>query len=376
MQLCGLLLYRSHLDWPLLTLNNLTTAKPSSLGILLISSLFSVGPAYGGVCKELAAKLAESNWQVITTSNWSNRMMRPLDMLTAIFRHRVDYDVTQIDVFSGSAFIWAELSARALRRLQKPFVLTLHGGNLPAFAEDHAARVRNLLNSAAMVTTPSIYLSKGMEGYRSDIRLVPNPIEIGPYSFRLRAAPHPNLLYLRALHRMYNPCLAVTALQELHEHFPAARLILAGPDKHDGAANDLRAAIASTQLQDSVAVVGAVSKVEVPRLMDQADIFLNTTNVDNTPISVIEALACGMCIVSTNVGGIPYLLTHEHDALLVPPNDPQSMADAIRRILTEPGLAERLSRNARKTAEQFDWSIILPQWEALLTEVIEKHARD
>lgn len=254
-------------------------------------------------------------------------------------------------------------------------MLTLHGGNLPTFAEDQASRVRDLLNSADLVTTPSRYLLERMECYRSDIRLVPNPIEISPYSFRLRAVPRPDLLYLRALHRMYNPSLAVAALQKVRDNFPAAQLTFAGPDKHDGAASDLGAAIASTQLQDSVAVVGAVSKAEVPRLMDQADIFLNTTNVDNTPISVIEALACGLCIVSTNVGGIPYLLTHEHDALLVPPNDPQAMADAIRRILTEPGLAERLSRNARRTAEQFDWSMILPQWEALLTEVIEKHAR-
>jgi glycosyltransferase involved in cell wall biosynthesis len=71
------------------------------------------------------------------------------------------------------------------------------------------------------------------------------------------------------------------------------------------------------------------------------------------------------------VGGIPYLVEHEKDALLVPPNDPEAMAAAVRRILTEPGLAERLSRNARQKAEQFDWAIILPQWEALLTRVAQ-----
>jgi glycosyltransferase involved in cell wall biosynthesis len=98
---------------------------------------------------------------------------------------------------------------------------------------------------------------------------------------------------------------------------------------------------------------------------------LNTTNVDNTPISILEAMACGLCVVSTSVGGIPYLLEHEHDALLVPPNDPEAMAIAVRRLLTEPGLAERLSRNGRQKAEQFDWSIILPQWEALLISVAQ-----
>jgi glycosyltransferase involved in cell wall biosynthesis len=78
-------------------------------------------------------------------------------------------------------------------------------------------------------------------------------------------------------------------------------------------------------------------------------------------------------VVSTNVGGIPYLLNNEKDALLVPPNDPEAMATAVRRILTEPGLAARLSQNARCKVEQFEWSVILPQWEALFSEIINQH---
>ena len=80
-------------------------------------------------------------------------------------------------------------------------------------------------------------------------------------------------------------------------------------------------------------------------------------------------MASGLCIVSTNVGGIPYLIEDEMEGLLVPPNDPAAMAAAVRRILTEPGLAARLSSNARKKSEQFDWSIILPKWEELLREI-------
>jgi glycosyltransferase involved in cell wall biosynthesis len=85
-------------------------------------------------------------------------------------------------------------------------------------------------------------------------------------------------------------------------------------------------------------------------------------------------MACGLCVVSTNVGGIPYLLEHEQDTLLVPSDDPAAMATAVRRLLTEPDLAERLSRNARQKAEQFDWSIVLPQWEALLISVMTRNA--
>jgi glycosyltransferase involved in cell wall biosynthesis len=86
-------------------------------------------------------------------------------------------------------------------------------------------------------------------------------------------------------------------------------------------------------------------------------------------------MACGLCIISTNVGGIPYLLEHEHDALLVPPDDPAAMAGAVRRLFTEEGLAERLSCNARRKVEQFDWLNVLPQWEAILKGIVDLSLR-
>jgi glycosyltransferase involved in cell wall biosynthesis len=111
-----------------------------------------------------------------------------------------------------------------------------------------------------------------------------------------------------------------------------------------------------------------VPKTQVPTVLNSGDIFLNTANVDNTPVSVIEAMACGLCVVSTNIGGLPHLLADEQDSLLVQPDDQAVMATAVSRILRETGLAQRLSRNARAKAEQFDWSNILPQWETLLME--------
>jgi glycosyltransferase involved in cell wall biosynthesis len=108
--------------------------------------------------------------------------------------------------------------------------------------------------------------------------------------------------------------------------------------------------------------------------LNGGDVFLNTTRVDNTPVSVLEAMACGLCVVSTNVGGIPYLLQHGHDALLVPSDNAEAMAGAVRRILTEPGLAAQLSANARGTASGCDWSAVLPQWEALIDELASSRA--
>ena len=97
---------------------------------------------------------------------------------------------------------------------------------------------------------------------------------------------------------------------------------------------------------------------------------MNTTNVDNTPVTVIEAMACGMCVVSTDVGGVPYLVDDGRNGLLVPRDDPEAMTAAVRTIVESPDLAARLSHNALRKAQDFDWGRVLPKWEILLASVV------
>jgi len=78
-------------------------------------------------------------------------------------------------------------------------------------------------------------------------------------------------------------------------------------------------------------------------------------------------MACGLPVVSTNVGGIPYLLEHGKTALLVEPGDVEGMAAAVKTVLTEPDVASRLGSNGRRLAESFDWGVVLPQWNRLMT---------
>ncbi len=123
--------------------------------VLLIGNFLSGSIGTRGVCEELAGRLTASGWSVLTTSSKPGRAARLADMLATVWTRRRDYDVAHIDVYSGAAFFWAESVAFALRRLSKPYVLTLHGGALPDFARQWPARTRHLLQSAAAVTAPS-----------------------------------------------------------------------------------------------------------------------------------------------------------------------------------------------------------------------------
>lgn len=337
--------------------------------MLIVGNFLSAAGYTRQFCEDLAERLRAVGWSVVTTSHKPNRLARLVDMVVTTWRRRNEYEVAQVDVFSGPAFFWAEAVCWTLQRAGKPYILTLRGGNLPEFARRYPKRVSRLLNSATAVTTPSHYLLEQMKAYRQDIHLIPNALDLSCYRFRLRQRAQPRLIWLRSFHSIYNPTLAPRMLAQLISDFPNIHLMMVGPDKGDGSLQAVQRMTNGLGLNSHITFPGSVPKAAVPKWLNKGDIFVNTTNVDNMPVSVLEAMACGLCVVSTDVGGIPYLMEHERDALLVPPNDPKAMAKAVRRILTEPGLAEHLSANARCKAEQFDWSVILPQWERLLESV-------
>jgi L-malate glycosyltransferase len=338
--------------------------------VLLVGNFFSSSMGARGVCEDLAEQLAGNGWTVYSTSLIKSRPARLVDIVTTVWRFRKMYGVAHVDVYSGAAFIWAEAACWVLRRVKKPYVLTLHGGDLPEFSRRSHGRVARLLRSAAVVTSPSRYLRDQMRAYREDLQLMPNPLDLKKYPFRLREAPKPNLVWLRAFHSIYNPSLAPRVIAELVKDFPDLKLTMIGPDKGDRSLQETQRVAGEKGVANHISFVGGVSKSEVPERLSRGDIFLNTTNVDNTPVSVLEAMACGLCVVNTNVGGIPYLLRNEHDALLVSPNNAGEMAAAIRRVLSEPGLAARLSLNARREVEQFDWAAIFPLWQKIFLRLL------
>ncbi len=338
--------------------------------ILIASNFLSEMGGIRHACEDLADQLALQGWSVIRTSNKFARIPRLVDILLTIVGRRNAYDIAQVDVYSDLAFGLAEVICMTLQWLRKPFVLTLRGGKLPVFAKRWPKRVSRLLNRANTVTTPSRYLYETMKPYRKELVLIPNPLDLIRYPFRARTQLTPNLIWLRSFHEIYNPVLAIKTAAMLLEDYPELHLTMVGPDSGDGSWQLTEQEAEQLGVRDHITLTGTVAKADVPGRLAQGDIFLNTTSIDNTPVSVLEAMACGLCVVSTNVGGIPYLLDHEQDALLVPPDDPLAMAAAVRQLLENPRLAQKLSEGARRKAQRFNWQTILPQWETVLNPMV------
>ncbi|MBX2992600.1 MAG: glycosyltransferase family 4 protein [Bacteroidetes bacterium] len=347
----------------------LRSADEQRVRVLQVGNFLSQRGYTRQFVEELSDRLEQEGWNIIRASDRANKVARLGSIVRRIVVDRNRFDIAHITVYSGTAFLWAETAAMILALMRKPFVLSLHGGNLPSFAARWPGRVRRLLLSADVVIAPSGYMRDAMLKFRKDISLIANPVDTRLFAYRHRELLRPRLVWLRSFHETYNPALAAQILSLLVSEFPDMTLTMAGPDKGDGSFQRVKETARELGVERNIVFTGRLENKEVPGFLSNADLFVNTTNVDNTPISILEAMACGLCVVTTNVGGIPYLLENDHEALLVEPNDAARMAGAIRRILTEPDLARRLSQNARRKAEQCDWSNIMLEWKRIFTSL-------
>lgn len=289
-------------------------------------------------------------------------------MMLAVLRTPKENACVILDLCSGPrAFPAAYLISRLCEVTKRPYIVVLHGGTLPLLLNKSKRRLLKILKKAKRVVSPSTYLVEAFADY-VHVEVIPNALNINNYPFKARTQARPNFLYLRAFHRNYGPLTVIKAFSIVHQQYPTARLIMVGPEI-DNVLGECQSMVATLGLHANVEFRQRVPKSHIPELGSACDIFVNPTFVDNTPVSVVEAMAMGMCLVATNVGGLPHLLEDEETALLVPPGDEQAMASAMVRLLREPELAVKLSKRARARAEVMDWTVVLPKWVQVIKAV-------
>lgn len=313
----------------------------------------------------LAGYFRAAGYDAIAASGLAGRAACLADIAIAVLRTRRRAGLLLVQTYSGSSFITADLATALGKRLGLPLVLHLHGGNLPDFMERHPGWSRRVLSRAAAMVAPSRYLVAAMERHGFAAQVIPNVIDLPADGFRARRVLAPKLFWMRSFHEIYNPLMALHAFARVRAAVPTATLVMAGPDKGLQAA--ARREAGRLGLADAVRFPGFLDGNAKLREGEQADIFLTTNRIDNTPVSVLEACALGLPVVATAVGGVPDLLQHEQTALLAPDGDDEAMAAAVLRLLGDSSLAERLSVNGRRLAEPSLWPNVRPLWEQLFS---------
>ena len=285
--------------------------------------------------------------------------------------HRACAQTDITHVFSNSYlsfFLFTAPAAICAKWLRKPLVLHYHGGAAEAFLKRWGCVARPFILSAHTVIVPSVFLRDTFTRQGLETVEIPNVLAAG-LPFRRRAILQPHLIMTRHLEPVYNIACGLRAFRLVLNNYPNASLVIAGGGRERESLERLSEKL---NLGKHVKFVGPVSNEQVFTLYNQADIFLNSSNVDNQPVSILEAFACGLPIISTAAGGIPFLVRDNEDALLARVGDPADLARQILRLLAEPALAACLIENGLVRSRAFSGAEIYRQLNAVYKEAMSK----
>jgi glycosyltransferase involved in cell wall biosynthesis len=238
-----------------------------------------------------------------------------------------------------------------------PVVVNYRGGELATFLARSAKFTVPSLRRAHAIIVPSGFLQSVFANYAIDASIVPNVVNLDRFAPGLARPCGPCILVARNLEAIYDNATALLAFALIVAVHPQARLVIAGSGP---LRDELMTLACELGVAGAVQFTGTVDNYAMPALYGAADLMLNPSTVDNTPNSVLEALASGVPVVTTDVGGIPFLVEHERTALLVPPRAPRAMADAALRLLADPVLAGALRAAGRSHVQQFRWEAVRP----------------
>ena len=300
-------------------------------------------------------------------------VFRLVPYLAHLWRSAARVDVYH--VMANSGWSWHLFAAPAIwiaRLRRRPVVVNYRGGEADTFLQQSLSWIRPSLKRADAVIVPSGFLEAVFGKYGFATLVVPNIINLQRFSAaatvaEVATAPDgapsptgtaPRMLVARNLEPIYDNATALRALALILKTQPQATLVIAGSGPLRA---ELERLAAELGIAHAVTFTGRVDNQAMAALYRNATVMINPSLVDNMPNSVLESLASGVPVVSTNVGGVPYLVEHNKTALLVPPQAPEAMAQAILRLVNEPGLALRLQAAGLLYVQQYAWPNVRPR---------------
>ena len=278
--------------------------------------------------------------------------------LERLWRGLGDADVAHIFSASYASFLIAVFPAWLVARMRgKKALINYHSGEARDHLQ-HSAVARAVLKRADQIVTPSAFLVDVFREFGLAAEPIPNNVDFAQFTYRERRPLRPHLVCTRGFHPYYCVDDVVKAFALVRRQFPDARLDLVGGGPLESSIREL---VAGMKLS-GVNFCGVVSRDEIGKSYDRADIFINASRLDNMPISVLEAFASGTPVISTAPEGMRYLVEDGHTGLLSEPGNAEALAENVLQVLRNPGLGQRIAANAFEELRLYRWESVREQW--------------
>lgn len=331
-------------------------------------------PPYGGMAlqaEKILSKLRES--EIVSFSVKSNaafpkrlRFLENIKALRTFIRFIIFSEnlvnlkrASVVHIFGASHlyfFLVVAPSLLAGNIFGKKTILNYRGGEAEKFLRRWGFIAIPVMRRADVIAVPSEFLKAILEEkVGKEVVILPNIVDIEMFHFKERSQLKPSMVVSRQLEPLYNVECTLRAFSIIKKEYPDAKLKIAGAGSDEKRLRQLREELS---LKD-VEFLGALTQMQLSGVYDGCDIMVNSSIIDNFPGSIMEAFACGLPVVTTRVGGIPYMVQEGETGILVNPGDHRDLARGVIKLLEDQNLSRNLSRNGRKIAEEHSWNSVL-----------------
>ena len=275
-------------------------------------------------------------------------------------------------------FLTTFSAVKAAKKLRLPSVVTVHGVSAERDAFTNFAQSSYLYTVGRWIfrnATRIICLTRS-DAYevmrcgadRSKIRIVPNAVDLNLFKPSTEKSNDPLFVWVGNFVPEKGLRYLVKAIEVVIRECNDAKFILIG----DGPMFPLiKEMVKKSGLNDYVRFTGFMDPKSVSYILSKATGFVFPSLKEGMPKAVLEAMACGLPIIASNISGTDEFVTNGYDGLLVPPKNPQALGEAILNIVNNRNLAARLGANAKKTVEtDHNWNTILDTLNSIYEEAV------
>lgn len=311
-------------------------------------------PGVGGISGQVEALQRHLVEERYTADVFSCRgsVLKRLLMPFSLYQKVRHYDIAHIHCCSGWGFFPAVIGVGIARIARKRVILTYHGGGGSSFFAKHERLVKHYLMRTDANVVLSGYLGDVFDKYRIPYSIIPNIIELDETLYRKRHTLNPDFICIRSHEEIYNiPCI-FRAFKRVQEKIPSATLTIVG----DGSLHEALVSQASRMQLNNVRFTGRVANSEIYNYLGKTDIMLSSPTVDNMPVSLLEAMNAGLLVISSNVGGVPYMIENGQTGLLFPSNDDSALANCMIHALDNIQDTLCIIEAAHNEVKKYSWA--------------------